>query len=245
MKNLVAIIGSPRGYNSNTYKIAFKILQELRNRNIEILPKFFILSELEINKCIGCAKCFFNASSCVSFRDSMDEVEKALLESDLIIFGSPVYAHNVTGEMKIFIDRLSYMLHLLKLTGKYGITISTSSSNGNVSVDDYLNKIMLHLGINVIEQISYKDLYKYEYKDFSVCINNIANSITSDILTKSNELQEKIFSINKNAYLKIYQNELKNKTVLKNKEALYWHDNRYFNFNSFKELFNEMKRKEI
>lgn len=96
MKNLVAIIGSPRGYNSNTYKIAFKILQELRNRNIEILPKFFILSELEINKCIGCAKCFFNASSCVSFRDSMDEVEKALLESDLIIFGSPVYAHNAT-----------------------------------------------------------------------------------------------------------------------------------------------------
>ena len=47
MKKLVAIIGSPRSYNSATYKIAHKIAKDLNNNGINVDSKFFILSDLK------------------------------------------------------------------------------------------------------------------------------------------------------------------------------------------------------
>lgn len=243
MKKLVAIIGSPRGYNSKTYEISYRISEELKKKDIDICSKFFILSELEINKCTGCLECFAKCSSCVLFRDSMDLLEESLLEADLIIFGSPVYAHNITGDMKIFFDRISHFLHILRLAGKYGVTISTSSSNGNMYVNNYLSKIMEYLGINVIGQISYMYLRKFEEKNFYKCINNIADILSNKILSKPSKLQEEIFTVYKKAYFKTYQESIISKNGTKNEEANYWNSNGYFNFNSFQELFNAMKTK--
>lgn len=243
MKKIVAIIGSPRGYNSQTYKIAYRIFQELKKKNADVSCDFYILSELNINKCTGCTRCFFYASSCASFRDSIDMLEKSMLEADLIIFGSPVYAHNITGEMKNFFDRISHMLHLMMLCGKYAITISTSSSNGNKSVNEYFYKLMLYFGIKLIDQISYMQLLEFDEEKFLKCINTTDSILKDEISFKPNELQEKIFSIYKKAYSDIYYRDIKDKNSTKNQEAIYWYDNGYFNFNSFEELFNAMKNR--
>ncbi|MCB2357160.1 flavodoxin family protein [Clostridium estertheticum] len=243
MKKLVAIIGSPRGYNSKTYEIAYKISEGLENKNINISSKFFILSELEINKCTGCLGCFAKCSSCVSFSDSMDVLEKSMLDADLIIFGSPVYAHNITGDMKIFFDRICHFLHTMKLVGKYGVTISTSSSNGNIFVNDYLLKMMEYLGIGVIDQISYISQREFEEKHITKCIDNIAGVLNGQISLPPSKFKEQIFNIYKKIYFENYQKSLMNKNTMKNQEACYWHDNGYFNYNSFEELFNVMKNK--
>ena len=72
MKKLVAIIGSPRGNRSATYKIADKVSKALKNRGIDISSEFFILSDLEINRCTGCTGCFIQCSSCITFKIVMD-----------------------------------------------------------------------------------------------------------------------------------------------------------------------------
>lgn len=241
MKKLVAIIGSPRSYNSATYKIAHKIAKDLNNNGINVDSKFFILSDLKINKCLGCTSCFLKCDSCAKFDDDMKEIEEAMIEADFIILGSPVYAHNVTGDMKVFIDRLSSFLHIMKFAGKYGVTISTSSSNGNVYVDQYLLKIMESLGIKVIDQISYMSIKGFNQKNFSKCINKIVNILSNKTSIESSELQEQFFKTYKKAYYESYKNTIMYDDKLKNQEALYWYNNGYFNFNSFEELFNSMK----
>ncbi|MCW6086521.1 MULTISPECIES: flavodoxin family protein [Clostridium] len=243
MKKLVSIIGSHKGYNSKTYDIAYKVSEGLKNKNNNISSEFFILSELDINKCTGCLGCFTKCSSCVIFNDSMSILEKSMFDADIIIFGSPVYAHNITGDMKIFIDRLCHLLHIMGLCGKYGVTVSTSSSNGNTFVDNYLFKIMEYLGIRVVDQISYVSYHKFEDKHITKCVDKIDGILNNKILLPPSEFQEQIFNIYKKIYFKSYEESIINKNVVKNQEACYWHDNGYFNYNSFEELFNIMKNK--
>ena len=165
-----------------------------------------------------------------------------MLEADFIIFGSPVYAHSITGEMKVFIDRMSRLLHLMKFTGKYGISISTSSSNGNIFVDAYLLKIMESLGIKVIDQISYIDVKKFDEESFSNSIDKIADVLNGKVSVMSSDLQQAFFNTYKSVYLKSYQETSMYEDKYKNQEALYWYKNGYLNHNSFEELFNYMKK---
>lgn len=70
--------------------------------------------------------------------------------------------------MKNFIDRIAYGLHIMRFTGKYGVTVSLSDSNGNSFVDGYLSKILMYMGVKVIQNIS---IQRVKAVDPSVIIN--------------------------------------------------------------------------
>jgi multimeric flavodoxin WrbA len=141
--------------------------------------------------CLSCNNCFLKGNCVQDNNDSMGLIKEKILEADLIILGSPVFAHNVSGDMKTFIDRISYWLHVFRLANKKSITITTSASNGNINVNNYLSKILTMLGSQNIldikittmipnllndtefmkdELINYVDLICNELNDFA-CIS--------------------------------------------------------------------------
>lgn len=82
--------------------------------------------------------------------DDMDLIKRKILEADVLILASPVYLHNVSGSMKNFLDRISTWAHVMRLAGKYGVVITTTSNNGNIYVQDYLKSIATYLGLQLI-----------------------------------------------------------------------------------------------
>ena len=44
-------------------------------------------------------------------------------DADAIVFGSPVYIDNVTGQMKVFFDRLADAIHYQHSPGKLGVLL--------------------------------------------------------------------------------------------------------------------------
>lgn len=66
---------------------------------------------------------------------------------DYLILGSPTYGHNVSGDMKIVMDRLCYWSHLFYLSGKPGMPLVSASTNGYLKVGDMLERFMDSLGI--------------------------------------------------------------------------------------------------
>ena len=82
--------------------------------------------------------------------DDMLILEKEILRSDLIIIASPVYANNVSGSIKNFIDRIAHWTHLFRLVGKYGVVFSVTSNSGGNDVADYLENILSSMGVSVI-----------------------------------------------------------------------------------------------
>ncbi len=58
----------------------------------------------QVHGCIGCDTCNTKHEGCV-FKDDMQEANPHLLESDIIVFASPVYYYNINAQLKAVIDR--------------------------------------------------------------------------------------------------------------------------------------------
>jgi multimeric flavodoxin WrbA len=121
---ILALIGSPR-IGGNTDILVDQILrgaaakghavQKLRLYDYEILP------------CIDCRRCKKEESNFTcALRDGMAEIYPALEESDVIVFGTPIYWYGPTGKMKLAIDRLRPFIASGRMKGKKGILVVPS-----------------------------------------------------------------------------------------------------------------------
>lgn len=154
MKKVIAYIGTRKGENSNTYKFIKAIFDECKTKSKNIHFEIITSNDFLINSCIGCEKCFISGTCPLDEIDEAGKLKEKLLSADMVILASPVYAHNVSGDMKIFIDRISHWLHNMKLNGKYAAVISTTLSNGHLTAISYLEKIMYFLGAKILFKIN-------------------------------------------------------------------------------------------
>lgn len=112
---ITIIIGSNQNANiSTSYKISEMVRESLMNLGNEV--EIMELSKYKIDMCKGCCNCF-KTGKCI-INDDINMIRKKLIATDHIILVSPVYAHNVTGLLKNFIDRTSNWLHILGFWAK-------------------------------------------------------------------------------------------------------------------------------
>ena len=153
---LFAYIASRRHSKSNTLKVFEILLSEIikQNKSVKIETTVCTPDQLGLLSCQGCLHCFNYGNCPLDTQDSFDIIKNNILKSDIIILGTPVYAATVSGDMKVFIDRLSYWLHLMPLAGKIGIGIVTASSNSVLETSSYLKRIIETLGLCFVNNIS-------------------------------------------------------------------------------------------
>ncbi|MGG7178462.1 flavodoxin family protein [Clostridium paraputrificum] len=230
---IFSYISSPRGRNSSTYKIANKIINELQNKISEDFTiNMYTGKSLNINCCTGCLNCFINGSCILDKKDNFNTIKEELITSDLIIIGSPVYACMVNGNMKIFIDRISYLLHLMPLINKPTIIITTSSNSGLKESNLYLKNIFEILGANIISNIPIANINLESLIETDEFYNNILlKTVDATILTLQNKkpfipskLQETYFYSCKNTYTI--------NSSLDTSELRYWKDSELINCNT-------------
>jgi multimeric flavodoxin WrbA len=103
MKRILGIMGSTRK-GGNTHILVEKILNgaEQEGAIVEIV----LLKDLNISDCDGCHSCW-KGNDC-SKQDDMNTIFPKIIESDVLIFGTPVYWYGPTALMKAFIDRFVY-----------------------------------------------------------------------------------------------------------------------------------------
>jgi multimeric flavodoxin WrbA len=103
MKRILAVMGSPRR-NGNTHILISKIIEGARTGGAVVDELF--LGDLNIRECDGCHACW-KGKDC-SKDDDMRAIYEIIIQSDVIIFGTPVYWYGPTALMKAFIDRFVY-----------------------------------------------------------------------------------------------------------------------------------------
>lgn len=143
LKILLIVCSNQEKENSSSYKTA-QVIKERGNEFHNVDYEILSLRDYKIELCKGCCACFKTGDCLID--DDMKFLKEKLLKADHIIFITPVYAHNVTGLLKNFIDRTSNWLHIFGLLGKTSSTIVVSSSNGNVYVSEYLKKTLEFYG---------------------------------------------------------------------------------------------------
>ncbi len=103
MKKILGIMGSPRK-KGNTHILISKILEGAKSEGAK--GDILFLNDLTIQECDGCHRCW-RGTEC-SKEDDMNRLYPKIIESDGIVFGTPVYWYGPTALMKGFIDRFVY-----------------------------------------------------------------------------------------------------------------------------------------
>lgn len=106
MKKICILKASPRK-KGNTYSLLKPVVDTLETKGVSC--REFDLYEMEILPCLACRGCQkdWSAANCVR-RDDMGPIFEAVMESDLILFASPIYAWYCTAPLKAAMDRMVY-----------------------------------------------------------------------------------------------------------------------------------------
>jgi multimeric flavodoxin WrbA/putative sterol carrier protein len=102
---ILALNSSPRGDGqSKTGLMLSALVDGMRAAGAEV--EVVSLSEKSIKPCAGCFSCWTKTpGNCIHKDDMSRELFPRWLESDLVIYASPLYHYTVNSEMKAFIER--------------------------------------------------------------------------------------------------------------------------------------------
>jgi len=116
-----------------------------------------LLGDLTIADCDGCHTCW-QGKEC-SKNDDMNNMYPKIIESDVIVFGTPVYWYGPTALMKAFIDRFVYFncpANRVKIRGKSAvIAVPFEEENCEAAggVVAFFEKSIEYLEMNLAGQI--------------------------------------------------------------------------------------------
>ena len=147
---ILAIHGSPRTIHSTTRKLTGFVLEGSAEAGAE--TEMIDLADYHVTPCTACEACSLNGI-CVN-DDDVPSLLVRMQEADGIVFGSPVYIDNISGQMKVFFDRLADAIHYQVLAGKFGCSVATTYESGGDDVVAYLNHVLNYLGIISVGRIS-------------------------------------------------------------------------------------------
>lgn len=172
---VIGVSGSPR-INGTVNSIIEKFLEKFTEKKYSC--ELVLLNRMELHGCQACGFCRNGGQSC-NIDDDISKLLEKIGAAEVVIIGSPVYMGNVSGQMKIFIDRL-YSLkdseRKPRLAPKRGILVFSQGASGK---DHYKE---MFLGV------------KKTLESYNILIDDIVVSDTSSPL-KDMEVMDKIESI--------------------------------------------------
>ena len=98
--NIVVLMGSPNKKGSTSILIEeFKRGAEESGHKVEV----FDICHMNIHPCIGCVQCGYEGP-CVQ-KDDIELIKLKLLNSDMVVFATPLYYYGMSAQLKTVVDR--------------------------------------------------------------------------------------------------------------------------------------------
>lgn len=195
---------SPNFSNGRTKNISNLLKEQLYKYDNNINFNNIDLYNIKMKNCIGCSRCFQEGSCILDEEDYIGHIKNLLLDSDIIIFSTPVYLKTIPCRGKEFLERISMWAHTMELSGKYLIIIITATSNGLDETLRYLFDIASFMGLMIIGAVTVNvfDELKNIVLQLQNSIENILLVTRQDSNIYVNERLKKVFD----DYKYIYRN---------------------------------------
>ena len=147
---ILAIIGTPQ--KKHTYRNVQNLFTELSKFG-DVETETLTLSDYNLKSCTGCKVCLDKGEELCPLKDDRDAVLKKIEAANGIVWATPNYTFQVSGIMKIFLDRLGFICHRPKYFGKVSCSIVTQGVFGGGKIVEYLKFISKAIGFNSLKGI--------------------------------------------------------------------------------------------
>ncbi|MBS5481021.1 MAG: flavodoxin family protein [Clostridiales bacterium] len=133
MKNIVVLSTSLRS-NSNSAKLAeaFANGAEAAGHAVERIS----LKDKEMHFCIGCLACQ-KTGKCV-LTDDVQAITEKVRDADIVVFATPIYYYEMSGQMKTLIDRMN-ALYTADYRFRSVYLLATAAEDEESAVDGAVN----------------------------------------------------------------------------------------------------------
>lgn len=121
--------GSPRNGNTSKALLCFKDSLDSRHSVVQ-----YNLYENSIKACRNCNCCQKEENGCIHHDDS-NKMLQTLIESDVIVFGTPVYYWGVSAQMKLLIDKFYSVNSRLTVKKKIIVIATGANALDNIQYD--------------------------------------------------------------------------------------------------------------
>lgn len=105
MSKKVVVLSTSLRTNSNSELLAKSFVDGAKDSGNEV--KYISLKNKDIRFCIGCLACQ-KTGHCV-IKDDVADIMNSVLEADVVVWSTPIYYYEMSGQMKTLIDRLNPM----------------------------------------------------------------------------------------------------------------------------------------
>ena len=123
----VILFGSPHR-DGNTIQIVNALSDGLKQKGYNV--RMLYLNDLNIRPCQGCYACIPKGTCKIN--DDMKDIRKYMIDSDLIVYATPVYWYGPSGQLKLAMDRgISFLdnEYSSRLKGKKVVTLMTCAED--------------------------------------------------------------------------------------------------------------------
>ncbi|NLE34154.1 MAG: flavodoxin family protein [Bacteroidales bacterium] len=147
---VTAFVGSAR--KKHTYLASERFLKSLQSKG-DVDTEIVALSDYNLKTCRGCMLCLNKGEELCPLKDDRDILMEKIRQSDGIVFATPNYSFQVSGLMKVFLDRFGYVFHRPEYFGKTFTGIVAQGVYGGKEIVKYLDFVGNSMGFNVISSI--------------------------------------------------------------------------------------------
>lgn len=105
MSKKVVVLSTSLRTNSNSELLAKSFVEGAKEAGNEV--EYISLKNKDIRFCIGCLACQ-KTGHCV-IKDDVTDIMNSVLEADVVVWSTPIYYFEMSGQMKTLIDRLNPM----------------------------------------------------------------------------------------------------------------------------------------
>lgn len=192
MKKILIINASIR--RKSTYALLKQVETHLGSYEVEFLD----IKDFDVSPCVGCENCLRNGQC--NIRDGAQELLDKMSNADGLVIGTPVYIRQISGYLKLLIDRGCAWYHRSPLVGKPIFFVTSTQVSGSKQALAYLKDVSIQWGtiyagalsrnmFNIEDAVPSKSVSKFLYymdgnnkQYFKPSLKNILEFYTQKVL---------------------------------------------------------------
>ena len=215
-------------HKGTTYHITDLIKDKIADNNT-VVNEYFLPRDAP-DFCIGCCKCILKGEENCIEADKVQEILSSMLRSRIIMFDSPTYCCEMSGQLKTLFDHYAYiwMPHRPRkeMFSKIAIAVSTAAGSGANKVTKLIASQLFWWGV--------PKTYRVHLNVGAACWNDVSEITKEKIIQKadivSNKVKSQIGNVKPNIKTKFMFNIIRKMQKSNNWNMIdknYWKNNNW------------------